>query len=125
MLLFVDLLRDLRQRSSCKVFLLLGFLVLLLASHAEAQVTNDDCTSAQPIPFGFPIPFSTDTASASGVADPCNGENVIDLWYSFTAPCDGPMEISVCNADFDTVLAVWPFSLTSCPSLEFYNSSTL
>jgi hypothetical protein len=76
---------------------------------------NDSCGSAVTIAEGTSTPFTTIGATTDGPEEPgaCGGQVHQDVWYRFLAPCDGPMTIAVCGADFDTALVVYG---PACPS---------
>jgi len=74
---------------------------------------NDTCVNAVEI-FEGETAFSTENAFTDGppLSAGCTsfGSNQIfnDIWYTWTAPCDGEIVISTCNtASFDTRLAVY------------------
>jgi hypothetical protein len=85
---------------------------------------NDECTTAVAI-FDGDTAFSTLGATDSLPAlDPTCDEGfgtafVQDIWFSYTATCDGTVTFSTCGlADFDTRLALYTdcdtFSLVAC-----------
>ncbi len=68
---------------------------------------NDYCASTDIIMNG-PVDFTTVGATLDGPdeAGECSAfEN--DVWFRYMADCDGEVTLEVCNADFDTVLAVY------------------
>ena len=51
---------------------------------------------------------STSAATAEGGEPPHAGSGAAhSVWYSWTAPADGPVAFRTCGSDFDTVLAVY------------------
>ncbi len=77
---------------------------------------NDACEGAEVITPAFGIPFNTFNATTTGPShfgdETCTffGGNQIDkdVWYSYTAGCDGQAEFSTVNGTFlDTRLAVY------------------
>ncbi len=74
---------------------------------AGSVPANDNCGNATQI-FGGPQPFSTIGATGAGPSEPgeCSDFDN-DVWFKYLAEWDGPIEISVCDANFDTVLAVY------------------
>ncbi|PHI19763.1 hypothetical protein CEQ90_11085 [Lewinellaceae bacterium SD302] len=88
---------------------------LLAISSLAAQPANDDCSNAIVMPIFTDVEFTTNEATTDGPAHPneeCffSGTDSIhaDIWYSFTAIADGPLEWTTCGTvDFDTRLAVY------------------
>jgi len=80
-------------------------LVLLLGSAQMALgVPNDDCEDALPVGDGESIDFDTRGATFDGPGG-CNyGPNV---WFCYTAPCTGDVTVTLFDAYYDTVLAVY------------------
>ncbi|MCZ6619778.1 MAG: hypothetical protein O7E57_16785, partial [Gammaproteobacteria bacterium] len=72
-------------------------------------VTSDSCNSCTPIGIGT-INGSTTCATPDG-ASACDPGAFKDVWYCYTAPCDGIVDIDTCGSSFDTVLSVH----TGCP----------
>lgn len=84
---------------------------------------NDPCDQAMTITDGI-TPFSTLGATTDGPPLPPSCERVGDLsfvndiWFLYTATCDGTVTISTCNsADYDTRLALYS---TNCNDLRLY-----
>lgn len=74
---------------------------------------NDDCANALAVSAGT-TPFSTANATTDGPAEgSCPVEPAADVWFRYTAPCDGDAVFSLCGSGFDTVLAVY---MGACPS---------
>ena len=65
---------------------------------------NDDCANAEVIGDVFELPFNTDLATFDGSGDCQDADN---LWYEYTATCDGVATISLCGSSYDTKLGVW------------------
>jgi hypothetical protein len=94
-----------------KVARRLGMLVLALVSAggAAAQIINDSCAPAIPIVDGvFP---GTNVGAGTG-PDPVGvcGLMSNDVWYAYTASCNGTATAEFCNlgtATYDTTLAAW------------------
>ncbi len=72
--------------------------------------SNNACASPAPISDGT-TPFSTVGATTDGLPLVCEGGSPSferDIWFTYVAPCAGPVTISTCNdADFDTLIAVY------------------
>ncbi len=79
---------------------------------------NDACANAAAVSTGT-TPFSTLNATLDGPAEPglCNFNAYTqidkDVWYRWTASCTGTATVGVCDADYDTKLAVYG---SACPS---------
>jgi hypothetical protein len=82
---------------------------------------NDDCPDAIPLTGDVDQPYNTTGACTDGVAHAAcqfDGQTYQDLWYRYTAACDGFIQVSTCNLSmFDSDLAVytaagWP---GTCP----------
>jgi len=71
---------------------------------------NDDCEDATVIGNVTDLPFSTSYASHDGPTDCMTSNNV---WYSYTATCDGRLTVDLCGSGFDTKLGIWAGS--DCP----------
>jgi len=85
----------------------------VLTVSSNASPLNDDCPNASTI-FAGATPFDTACASAEGLPLPCGLGPPIDLWFEYTATCDGELRVDSFDSDFDTVLAIW--SGGSCAS---------
>ncbi|MEK6800077.1 MAG: hypothetical protein AABZ12_14025 [Planctomycetota bacterium] len=78
----------------------------------SVTVPNDDC--ANPIPIGNGThTFSTLGATTDGPEEPTacafSGYSDIgsDIWYTYAATCTGTLTVNLCNATFDTKVAVY------------------
>ncbi len=71
---------------------------------------NDTCGSATPIGNGT---FTGSTAWASNDGDAACGNSgtAADVWYSYTATCDGVLSADTCGSTYNTVLSVH----SACP----------
>jgi len=82
------------------------------------NLLNDDCANAIETYAGVIWPFCTMSATTDGPAEPsCNfpgGDTQIhkDIWFRYTAICDGWITADLCTSDFDTKIAVYE---ESCP----------
>ncbi len=65
---------------------------------------NDNCADAEPIGYVDNLPFCTIAASFDG---PRACQSASNIWYLFTAPETGPVEISLCGSLFDTKMALY------------------
>jgi len=88
---------------------------------------NDDCPSALPLVLGA-TEFNTATAITDGpeqyYGDSCYlplGDRQIhkDIWFGLENPCSGKLELSLCQSDFDTKLAVYEDLDMDCNVLWF------
>ncbi len=87
-----------------------------------APPDHDSCIASRYIEEGL-IPIDTAGATTNGPTVPLIGGHVPpvcgfplgddqmhnDVWYDFVAPCSGLLTISLCESDFDTKIAVYPF----------------
>lgn len=92
----------------------LAALILPLAcvSAAAAQPVNDDCLSPEPIAGFGAFPFSTVDATTDGEPSPSClffGQSQIyrDVWYRWTAESSTLVRIDLCDATYDTKVAVY------------------
>ncbi len=80
---------------------------------------NDDCENSIAI-FDGDTAFSTIDATTDGPAHggcEFDGQTYHDIWYHYTATCDGVLTVSTCNqADYDTDLVV--YAGCNCASLN-------
>jgi len=85
---------------------------------ALGQVANDECATATAITAGTPVNFDTTTATSSANAAPdanqCAGTFLDwgsankDVWFSYTAPSSGYLNLNTCFAgSFDTSMVVY------------------
>jgi hypothetical protein len=77
----------------------------------EGTAFNDDFGRAQPLGGGLPVTwgflsnrFATKQAEEPDPAGDAGGSSV---WFKWTAPRSGAVSIDTCDADFDTLLAVY------------------
>jgi hypothetical protein len=77
-------------------------------------IVNDACLTAGEIPATGPFPFddAVDTLDATAhVSDPApscgSGPDGSTVWYRYTAPISGMLEISTTGSDYDTVVSAW------------------
>ncbi|MEM7229404.1 MAG: M12 family metallo-peptidase [Planctomycetota bacterium] len=74
--------------------------------------TGDACQFAPPVAQGA-NPFTNIAAATEGFSEPC-GNFEADVWVRYVTECDGMLNVSVCDADFDVELAIYgvlcPFS---------------
>jgi hypothetical protein len=74
---------------------------------------NDNCEDATVIGNVTDLPFSTLYATHDGPTDCMTSNNV---WFSYTATCDGRLTVDFCGSGFDTKLGIWAGSV--CPPTE-------
>jgi hypothetical protein len=90
----------------------LGVALILLESFVaslSAQAVNDACAAATSINGPAPILGSNVGATTGPDPVPACAPMTDDVWYAWTAPCNGTYTASTCAAatNFGTVLAVW------------------
>jgi hypothetical protein len=79
---------------------------------------NDDCANAAPVTNGT-IGFTNIAATTDGPNEPgsCNFFSYThidsDVWYRYTATCNGTATVSLCGSGYDTKMAVYG---TTCPA---------
>ncbi len=103
--------------------LVAGGLAAAVAGAAAAQAGSDDCAAPTPIQGGglFDFDLSAATTSGQGYLGNCLGDATgfasNDVWFCWTADCDGMVTISTCGyTQVDTVVAIYPESLVcQCP----------
>ena len=71
---------------------------------------NDNCEDAEVIGNVTNQPWSTFSATFDGPGTCMTSNNI---WYSYTATCDGRLTVSLCGSGFDTKLGIWAGS--DCP----------
>lgn len=88
---------------------------------SDPPPANDFCADATVVEFGATA-FTTIGATTDGPDEPffCDnaGETNIDndVWFRVIAPCTTIAQISICDADFDTRLAIYPGD--ECPTIS-------
>ncbi len=87
---------------------------------SRPAVLGDSCGSPIVLsPSTSTLDFDTQCATTDGFASSsCGGDGQIynDLWYDYTAPCNGFLTLSTCDAaSFDTRIAVYAFD-AGCPT---------
>ena len=85
----------------------------LVITEAGAGLENDDCADATAIGDVTNLPFNTSQATFDGGGTCLYSPNI---WYLYTATCDGNVTVSLCGSDYDTKLAVYDGS--SCDPLS-------
>jgi hypothetical protein len=92
-------------------------IVGIAACSTGAFAQSDTCAGALTIGNGF-TNIDTTHATSEGPAEPgcgfASNPNIDnDIWYRYTATCTGMLWVDLCNADFDTRLAVYG---PACPA---------
>lgn len=80
---------------------------------------NEDCVDAIPVGEGV-LPFTNCGATTDGFPDPAcdfSGDADVgsDVWFVYTAGCDGVAEVALCGSAFDTKLAA--YEGVECPPI--------
>jgi len=84
---------------------------LYTLSSAYVAPPNDTCAGVITYNIGTVVTGATNLAGVEGSAN-CGGSNgTPDVWYRFTAPCTGPVRLSMCGSNYDTVISLH----TACP----------
>jgi len=71
----------------------------------ELRTGNDACENAIAIADGFQWGNSLG-ATTDGSATCGSSSSSADVWYRYTATCDGYLEVDTCSAGYDTVVSV-------------------
>ncbi|MGE0480104.1 MAG: proprotein convertase P-domain-containing protein [Phycisphaerae bacterium] len=79
----------------------------------QAQNGGDQCDQATQVAEGV-YSFNNILATGGG-PNPCNNIGATDVWYCYSADCTRPVTFSLCNSNFDTVLAIYANNC-SCPA---------
>ena len=83
-----------------------------------AGPANDDCTAATAVGEGT-FSFSNVGATDDGPIT-CAGNLLKDVWFLFTAPCDGPTLFTTCgtaSVDFNPQMAIYD-ATGGCPTMD-------
>ncbi|MHC5001649.1 MAG: hypothetical protein ACYTJ0_00860 [Planctomycetota bacterium] len=98
-------------------------LVAVILAWGPCPLLNDACDAATTVFGGTLAPpgggecvaqatfFTNVGASFVGPAFGCDAEVSADVWFDYTATCDGVVTIDTIGSDFDTVLEVYPTHL--------------
>jgi hypothetical protein len=94
----------------CKTKVLLFCLLVLLFGSTQATMgvvapTNDTC--ACPAPVGNVTNQAFDTTNATFDGPGLGGMTGPNIWYIYTATCNGIVTVSLCGSHYDTRLAVY------------------
>ena len=81
-----------------------GQFLLNVSQAAVAPPPNDLCSNATPITAGV-YPWNNCGANTDGPTNAC--QPLQDVWFQFTAPCDGPVWLNTCGSTIDTVMSVY------------------
>ena len=101
------------KRLRSKLVLVCGLVLLFgavnFASGVEVKLTafnppNDDCADAKAVVNVTNLSFDTTYATHDGPGYYINSPNV---WYCYTATCNGCATVSLAGSDFDTKIAVY------------------
>ncbi|MBP7936845.1 MAG: hypothetical protein KA354_19560 [Phycisphaerae bacterium] len=78
-------------------------------------VSNDMCVNALVVADGS---YATDTTVATndGVASCGTSSTSPDVWYVYTASCNGKVHIDTCNAVYDSVVSAYRVTGLLCPA---------
>ena len=80
----------------------------LQVTGTPAPPANDPCDGAISLTAGVGYSMNTDGATATDDPTPsCQPNFGKGVWFSFTAPGNGPVRVSTCGSSFDTVLQVY------------------
>ncbi len=83
----------------------------------DQPAANDSCASATVLsPAVGSHPISNLFASSNGFTEPC-ADLDSDVWYRIVSSCEGTLTISICDADFDSELALYGAGCPGGPNL--------
>ncbi len=71
---------------------------------APPPAENDECVNALAVGNITEVPFTTAYATHDGPGTYMTGPNI---WYLYTAPASGDVEVSLCGSSYDTKVAVY------------------
>lgn len=86
---------------------------------SDTAPANDDCSGPEILaPMTASIAFDT-TCATDGFTQTCSAGPasmfpLVDVWYLFTADCDGSLTLDTFGSSFDTAIAAWPSG--ACPT---------
>jgi len=96
------------KRFSSNLVLVFGCVLLLVASNVALGVgvipSNDNCANARAVGNVTGLAFDTTRATFDGPGHYIRGPN---LWYCYTATCNGCATVSLRGSSFDTKVAVY------------------
>ena len=103
--------------------LALALVAALAATSTFAQPANDDCLT--PTPITGSGPFTFDMNGAAFTPGPACGTDIAhDVWFCWTASCDGAITITTCGGTtLDTVIEI--YQGCGCPSSVVPNPDLL
>ncbi len=78
----------------------------LATLNVACRLIHDDCIDAVPLVEGESYSGSTEGAVGVDVTT-CTLDDRYDVWHRWTAPCDMKVDISLCDSEYDTSLAVF------------------
>ena len=88
---------------------------------ALAQVPNDTCATALQIVRGYHA-ISTIQALSGPTQGHCGSHGAgamgKDIWFRYTASVSGEVNVSICDADFDTMLELYPDNCTTATPIR-------
>jgi hypothetical protein len=82
----------------------MDFCIEITVSPPPAPPVNDDCANAIAIGDVDHLAFDTTWATFDGSGTCMTGPNI---WYCYTATCDGTVTANLCGSEYDTKLAVY------------------
>ncbi len=102
-------MKRLRSKLVLVCGLVLQLVVVNFASGVEVKLTafnppNDDCANAKAVGNVTNLSFDTTNAAHDGPGHYINSPNV---WYCYTATCNGCATVSLAGSNFDTKIAVY------------------
>ncbi len=81
-----------------------GVLSISCSGSQPPSAPNDYCHNAQSVGNVTNLSFNTTNATFDGPGSCMSSKNI---WYRYTATCNGEVTVSLCGSAFDTMLAVY------------------
>ncbi len=90
-----------------------------IAVTSDTAPDNDDCANPEALAsvsgtVQYDTTCATDGFTQTCSAGPASTFPLVDVWYLFTADCDGDLILDTFGSSFDTAIAAWPGS--ACPT---------
>lgn len=81
-----------------------GLITVKCEGDVEPPVSKDDCENARPVGDVNDMPFNTTNATFDGHGLCMTSPNI---WFCYTASCNGDVTVSLTGSAYDTMLAVY------------------
>jgi hypothetical protein len=99
-----------KSGSLCFAFLCLLLPAALTGVRAQPAPANDDLANATPVQDATVTAAGSNVGATQEIAEPGSGNiGGKSVWWRWTAPDDGRVEVDTIGSDFDTLLAVFAY----------------